>query len=52
MGVTLIRQICEAAMQVSHRSETPQEEGLSHDRVGDAQLGVLTSVPSEWACSR
>lgn len=35
-------------MQVSHRSGTPQEEGLSGDRVGDAQLTVLASDPRAW----
>lgn len=39
-------------MQVSHRSGTPQEEGLSGDRVGDAQLAVLAADPRAWECCR
>lgn len=35
-------------MQVSHRSRTPQEEGLLGDRVGDAHLAVLASDPRAW----
>lgn len=35
-------------MQVLHRSGVPQEEGLSGDSVGDAQLAVLASDPRAW----
>lgn len=35
-------------LQVSHRSCTPQEEGLLCDRVGDAHLAALASGPGRW----
>lgn len=35
-------------MQVSRRSGTLQQEGLSVDCVGDARLAVLASDPRAW----